>query len=339
VRIGTLHPQSPNGHYRAIYPLWALEQCGHEVVRMPDPFGPDDVQKLASCDVFYVYRMFTEIVRQISDGLRKIGVPTVYDNDDDLSAVPRSSTSYAELGGARGGQIFKQTVAVARGADTMTTPSAYLAERYRAAGVDRVEVIENHLHPSYLRRARSLPHRGVTIGWVAAGEHREELVQLDLREALGRVLAAYPAARVETIGVDLGLGEKRCRHTLSVPFATLPARVARFDIGIAPLSDIPFNRARSNIKLKEYAGAGVAWLASPVGPYQGMGEAQGGRLVADDGWSEAIAELVERRELRRELARRGAAWAHEETVDRHAERWEAVFTAAVGRSRSHPVTL
>ena len=40
------------------------------------------------------------------------------------------------------------------------------------------------------------------------------------------------------------------------------------------------NRARSNIKLKEYAAAGACWLASPIGPYVGLGEKQGGRLVA-----------------------------------------------------------
>src|SRR5207302_1085104 len=81
---------------------------------------------------------------------------------------------------------------------------------------------------------------------------------------------------------------QRYRHDPYLPFAELPRRLSRWDIGIAPLADIPFNLARSDIKLKEYAASELPWLASPVGPYAGHGEAQGGRLVPDDGWFEAL---------------------------------------------------
>jgi glycosyltransferase involved in cell wall biosynthesis len=134
---------------------------------------------------------------------------------------------------------------------------------------------------------------------------------------------------VECIGVNLGLPE-RYRHDRLVAFDELPARIGGFDIGIAPLADLRFNRARSDIKLKEYAASGVPWLASPVGPYLGLGEAEGGRLVSDGDWFEALDRLLSQQREREQLGLAGEAWARRQTIDVAAGRWERVFAEAAG---------
>ena len=48
----------------------------------------------------------------------------------------------------------------------------------------------------------------------------------------------------------------------------------------------------------------MPWLASPVGPYEDLAEEQGGRLVEDDEWFEAIDELIRARRDRAKLAKR-----------------------------------
>ncbi len=110
-------------------------------------------------------------------------------------------------------------------------------------------------------------------------------------------------------------------------------RIASFDIGIALIDDIPFNRARSDVKVKEYAAAGVPWLASPIGPYAGLGEKQGGRLVADDDWFAALDRLVRKERERHKLAKRAASWAREESLERNLHRWEAVMVEAAELAR------
>jgi glycosyltransferase involved in cell wall biosynthesis len=141
------------------------------------------------------------------------------------------------------------------------------------------------------------------------------------------VVEKHESVRVECIGVDLGLPE-RYRHHSTVPFKELPRRIGGFDMGIAPMVDITFNQGRSDIKLKEYAASGVPWLASPVGPYLGLGEEQGGRLVPDEGWFEALDRLVSQGRERRRLGREGKKWAKTQTIDAMADRWERVFLAA-----------
>jgi len=109
--------------------------------------------------------------------------------------------------------------------------------------------------------------------------------------------------------------------------------LTEWDVGLAVIADIPFNRARSNVKLKEYAALGLPWLASPIGPYAGTGEKQGGRLVPDDGWYDALERLVLKPRERRKLAKRAAKWGREQTIGANVAVWEKALEGAVARAR------
>jgi len=87
------------------------------------------------------------------------------------------------------------------------------------------------------------------------------------------------------------------------------------------------------VKLKEYGAAGAMWLASPVGPYVGMGEEQGGLLVEDDAWLPALEALLTDPDRRRALAATARRWAEQQTISAGAARWQAVFRGAVERAR------
>jgi glycosyltransferase involved in cell wall biosynthesis len=325
MRLGVVWEDVQNANYRALFPMQAMERRGHTVVWPPDMNGKANARRLAGCDVVHVYRS-VEAHSVLAD-LVRAGVPMTYDNDDDFMSVPKQSPSYRELGGTKGHVAFAQSVKMARMASVCTTTNDLLAQKYRQADVARVEVIGNYLSPT-LDRPRNR-HDGVVIGWVAALDHRADAAQIKIAEALERLVQRHPQVRVQCIGVDLALPE-RYRHDAWVPYHELPGRIAGFDIAIAPLADIPFNHARSDIKLKEYAASGVPWLASPVGPYLGLGEDQGGRLVPDDGWFEALEQLVTSGRQRRRLARKARKWAAGEMVDAVADRWEQVFAEAAG---------
>jgi glycosyltransferase involved in cell wall biosynthesis len=334
MRIGVIWDGNSNAHYRAIIPLREMEKRGHEVVWPADrKTGAPDLRWLASCDVVHVFRRSDPGTLKVLGELAKDGTAITWDNDDDLSALPEESPSFKQAGGLKARKIYSATVKAARMATVVTTPSELLAEKYAAAGAQQVEVMPNLLSPDALER-RGERHEGVVIGWVAGLEHTADARRLRLAEVLRRVLAADPQIRVESIGVDLSLRE-RYRHDAFVHFVRLPERMARFDIGIAPLADIPFNRARSDVKLKEYAACGIPWLASPVGPYEGLGEQEGGQLVADDDWERALLELAGSARRRRRLARRGRKWAKKNTIEAGADDWERLFLGAA----KHPVAL
>ncbi len=330
MRIGTLYdPTLPNSRYRCIIPLRALAQRGHEIVW---PQAGDRLAQLSGCDLVHMHRQHGPAADSLIAQLRRSAVATSYDNDDDLAAIPRDSPSYKQLGGLRGHRDFTATARAARRAALVTTPSPVLAERYRQSGAGHVEVIENYL-PAEFTAQRPRRHEGLVVGWIAGLEHAVDDSRLGIGDVLLRLLNEFPKLRVAVIGHDLRLAHHRYFHLERSDFASLLHAAAAFDIGIAPLADSPFNAARSNVKLKEYAALGVPWLASPVGPYADLGPEQGGRLVRVGDWEPALRELIEHPLRRRRLAKQARAWAATQTIETAAPRWEQAFEDAVRRTR------
>lgn len=324
-----------NAQYRAIDPLNMMALRGHQVV-WPPAGGIADLTRLEGCEVVHVFRRADLDTQHVLAKLSRQGTAITYDNDDDFSAIPRESPRYKEVGALTGQQIFADTARVARFAHCFTTTNDAIAARYREAGVERVEVIDNYLATTLDRAGTG--HEGIVIGWLGGPDDGVELQLVPVLQALVQILEQHPEVRVESIGIDLGLHE-RYRHDAAVDFREIPARVADWDIGIAPLADIPYSVLRTGIKLKEYAGSGVPWLASPVGPYRGLGEAEGGQLVDDDGWLEALERLVRSPRERRSLARKARKWAKHQSIDGVVDRWERVFTVAAETRHEAPAEL
>lgn len=331
MRIAVTGDDSPGIIYRANDPLQAMLRRGHSIVWPNNEQNHLDLEQVATCDVLHVYRFRNDKIREIIQTMaRDHGVACTWDTDDDYSAYSPEFPSHVMHGPEMMAEVFRESVETAKLAQVATFTSEPLAEVYRAQGVEHVEVIENAARAGFMPPR---PHKGIVIGWIAGGEHVVELRRFELAETLRRIQEAHPQVHVEAYGVDLGLSE-RYSFTPFVPLDELPRRMAGFDIGLAPLADLRFNHSRSNIKIKEYAAASVAWLASPQPPYLGHGEEQGGRLVPDDGWFEAIDQLVRDPQQRRRLSARGQAWGRSQRIESVADRWEAVFERAVATLKS-----
>lgn len=336
MRIGVLWEGSASAaYYRAIGPTEALHERGHEVRWPRDPrAGTLPLDVLAECDVVLVYRLFHPKILGLVSQLARRGVPCVYDQDDDYSLVPSKHPAVKTYRRAMGGgHPFDATLRMARAASVVTVATEPIAATYRRRGIADVRVIPNAVRPQSLRPP--LAHDGVVIGWVAGDEHAADVRPTGVGAGLQDVLRRHEDVRVEVIGVDLRLPSARYRHQRFVPFEQLPAVTARWDVGLAALADTPFNRARSDIKLKEYGACGMAWAASPAGPYRPLGRDEGGVLVPDGQWGDALDRLVRESLERKRLAQSAAAWARRHMTASTADRWEAALRDAVdgGRKR------
>jgi len=317
--------------YRAMLPMRALADAGHRAEYIEwDHRDPAPFERAHQADVVLLWRHFRAPARRLATALREAGVAVMFDNDDDMTRVPKGSPAYSEMKAARE-QVAKELGAMLRLTELVSTTCGELAGRLRRLGAPDVRVVENYVAQDFLRERRA-DGDGVTVGWVAGAEHRGDLKDLRLRRTLEALLEAHPRVSLVSVGVDVGVRSERYTHRPFVRFPELPDAIAQFDLAIAPIADVSFNRVRSNIKVKEYAAAGVPWLASPIGPYKDLGEQQGGRLVADYGWAEALAELVTDDTARAALAERAAAWGRSQTVHANVGEWEAVFAEAAERA-------
>jgi hypothetical protein len=316
----------------------ALERRGHSVV-WPSDLGEDlPLGRLVTCDLVHCFRRLDRVrdLKQLSLG----GVAVSFDNDDDLAAIDLSSTNAGGVVSGSRGRLrnvrkFTEILKITRFADLTTTPSKALAAKYRSAGAANVVVIENYLDSASMPGfGVRVDHDGVVVGWIASKEHELDLPRLPISAAIGKLLDAHPKLRVLTVGSRLSLDSPRYEHRKPVSFAELLHICGGLDIGVAPLADTPFNHARSNVKLKEYAAGGATWLASPVGAYREMGDREGGRLVEDPDWFDALDTLVRSGFKRRRLARQAMKWAKAQAIDHHASIWEEEFLSAIDRAQA-----
>ena len=90
----------------------------------------------------------------------------------------------------------------------------------------------------------------------------------------------------------------------------VPAFFERFEVGLMPLPDTPYTRAKAGFKLLQYMAAGSATVASPVGVNVELVESSGGGLLAEgpDEWEHALRALARDRDRRAELGARGRAF-------------------------------
>lgn len=339
MRLGAVGQEGANAYYRLLLPLMAMRERGHEVVHVVQEYKRViDVRPLLGCDFVHIHRPALlyddgEVVTKLLDA----GVTVGFDEDDNVVDMPLGLEERTDQPWApRARRNFELLLEHVHRVQLVTTPSDHLADRFEAAGATNVHVIDNHL-PGAFNRVAPRGHDGFVIGWHAGREHLVDAELLELAPLLERVLDAHPDVHLVTVNIDLtavGMRHPRYAREEAVPIESLTQRLADFDVGIVPLADIPFNRGRSNVKAREYAAAGVPWLASPVGSYGHLGEAEGGRLVADGEWFDALDRLIRSRRDRRKLSKAAKAWAKEETVWNMAPRWERLFRDAVAERRA-----
>lgn len=325
--------RSTNTAYRSIGPMRALAQRGHDVRQLSTTDSRGWGELLRWCELLHIHRVCDSGAVELARAAGASGAAVVWDDDDDVTKIPRQLASHRTEGGLRGSRRLAERSKLFKTVDLVTTPSANLARGFQEGGARAVQVIENYVIDDCA--VRRLPREGLRIGWVAARAHRLDAQSIPIVPALRRLLDEHPQVHVATIGIQIEVESERYTPIPFVPLSDLLTHVATFDIGIAPLSpDWAINHARSNIKLKEYATAGVPWLASPIGPYAGMGEQEGGRLVPDDGWYEHLDTLVRNGRLRRKLAKRAAKWAGRQSLSGNVTLWEQAFQDAIARRRA-----
>lgn len=319
--------------YRSLVPMQALAHRGHEI-HIEERNEIQDLNRLLEYDLVHVLMMCQPSVQQLARLLKQRGIAVVWDNDDHRTMLPNGEPSDPIAEGLQAQRLVAAMRAMMRTANVVTTPSAELAASFEEAGARTVRVLDNCLPPTFVRPERVMPHQGVVLGWVASPGHARDFERLQLRETIERLLARHAHVFVQAVGYDIGIRSNRYAFAPWVAYGTIPNAIATWDVAIAPLADTEVNHGRSNVKLKEYGAGGIPWLASPIGPYAGMGEMEGGRLVADDQWLHELDDLLNDADSRRVLGQRGRRWADESRIEHHVEQWEQAFQDAVEQARA-----
>lgn len=232
-----------------------------------------------------------------------LGIPMILDVDDaiDLRPPGSSPTWRSRLLGSS-----KKLEQVASLCDGVVAGNDYLAEKIRPFN-ENTHVIPTCLdfvhYPA--RKPRQFPgDRKVVIGWIGSPLTTPYLELI--REPLAR-LAKKRDIVLRTIGAapldwdDVPLDQRKWDDK------TERFEVSAFDVGVMPLSDDEWSRAKCGTKIIQYFAFSVPTIASPVGMnVQACDEGRAGLLASTaDEWEAAFEKLLSDAELYTGLSERG----------------------------------
>jgi hypothetical protein len=275
----------------------ALSSMGYRVLRCGEADLPS-ASELAGAAVAFVRYVPRAWMKPVEDARPRLGRLVFFMDDDvlDLRAAVGMPWRYrlklARLAAWRGGWLQQQ------GAELwVSTP--WLQQKYAAWQPRLVEPVPLTQAPEPCR-----------IFYHGTASHPAEIRWL--RPVIETVLRRDENVVFEIIGgrdvyrLYRGLPRVNVVHPMKWPayqaFLAMPGR----HIGLAPLLDLPFNRARACTKFFDITRCGAVGIYSPDGACEAMvRHEREGLVVAMDptAWTAAILRLAADGELRRELQR------------------------------------
>lgn len=313
------------GQYRVWMPVWAMERAGHDA----DASSDAAAELPLDADVIIGQRVVGEerTVKWRELAARPGPRPAlVFELDDDVWNV-HSTNMHAV--GYRNREVQEQIEGNIAVADAVTVSTEHLAELVGRFNPN-VHVIPNHVDASLLQHERPRNDR-VTVGWAGGSSHHNDFasVQGELRTFLRH----HPEVDVHTIGHDYRreLGRPDARHSSWQPVLRDYLSCVDFDIGVAPIAYHAFNKAKSDLKVLEYAALGIPVVATDFGPYSdSVQHGVTGYLVRRPyDWVRYLTDMVNDTEMREEMGRNAKRWAATRTVQGNVWRWEAAYRDAM----------
>jgi glycosyltransferase involved in cell wall biosynthesis len=255
--------------------------------------------------------------------LQAHGIKVVVDVDDNFDAIERTHHSARAYDPKRDRAFNRLWVHEAcKVADVVTVTTPALCRHY---GYGHGVVIPNRVPEAYLKIEPEERRRAVGwSGWVST--HPGDLAAT--RGGVAKALAAHEGWGFHVIGsgegvaAGLGLTEPPTSTGGWVPFDEYPHRLAELTIGVVPLQANPFNEAKSGLKLLEMSSLGVATVASPTPDNRRLAKLGLGIMAKSPAdWRQRLGLLMDKPEVREEVAARSRDVAATQTVEEHVEDW------------------
>jgi hypothetical protein len=209
----------------------------------------------------------------------------------------------------RSNREFYQRNIAASSAITVSTP--YLKERYQQKFPDKpIAVVRNAID---LERWTPQPLAGEPhLGWVGATGFRSGDLET-IGWAVKQFLARHPRARLYHGGHDPRPTATSIEAAMKLPggarvFTKPMCGIERYpelfegiNIGLVPLSNSPFNLAKSSIKGMEYAASGIPFVAQATPEYEWLHREHGLGLLARKpaDWTKHLERLADPAERER----------------------------------------
>lgn len=253
-------------------------------------------------DVIYLQRMMHAGLADRIRQARAMGQVIVNDLDDwywGLSPENKAfDASHPKTNPIENVNHYKSVLSAS---NSITVSTPYLADRLSAFVRCPIELYLNTVDVGRFTPMEHSDSTSPVVGWVGSTNHRSS----DLEVLSGIIDPLYKQGEIKlqhsgyhknapTVASKWKLEDSDVTTLPAVDPENYPS-ILNMDVGIAPLSDTPFNHAKSDIKLLEYSSAGIPWVASDLPAYSTLAKEWGVGRVAKknraDSWIKHLHAL------------------------------------------------
>lgn len=334
----------PNGaaYYRSYLPMLTLDtDClmGRPAWTGATGFGIKTAQDKA------VFRFSTVSLKLMMERwvphqtrvARSLGQRVVVDVDDFYKGLESTNLAFEVTDprkNKRRNRAYYEDAILA--ADTVTVTTPFLLEHYSALHPD-VRMVRNGVRLGDFTK-RKVRDRRPVIGWMGGIDWRSGDLEL-LKEWLPDFLddhdllfhhSGHVPGRASFAEV-VGIRPERFSCSPMVPIDRI-SELMTFDIGLVPLTDVPFNHAKSCLKGLEYAASGIPFVASALPEYEYLHDTGVGRLAKTPwDWSSHLLHLLDPAERNRDAVTNYRVVEKQHTYLARADEWRSVYEGSVLR--------
>jgi hypothetical protein len=345
--IGT-NPLEPNGcaWYRCHLPMLELQKLGWETAMAPPEyhykygFGAYYSQEeiVYGWDIVVLKLIMMKSAADILENKDLFKQKVVVDIDDFYEGLTESNVAYHTTNPEKNENVNREHYwRIIEAADYLITSTQFLYDFYtKEKGFTNVFLVRNAIDIDRWNKrndhARGLP----TIGWVGATPWRSgdletlspwfgsflEKNHLDFHHS-GHIEAKNIPTAMQQLGI---LPSTKVTKQERLPLSKYPQLFRKFDIGIVPLNDIPFNHAKSTIKGLEYASAGIPFVASWSPEYEALERDGVGRVAKNEKeWLHHLGELLDSKNRKEDIDKNYQTINEKHSMTARAENWNAVM--------------
>jgi glycosyltransferase involved in cell wall biosynthesis len=270
-------------------------------------------------DIIFFQRQYAVESLNTITKMQKMGMPTIAHVDDNVWEIQKNNPAFSTYQG----DTMARFQEIMSGAAAVTTSTPYLRELCLKFNPN-VHIFRNLVETSFLsplpREDRDRSDE-VRIGWTATPHHHDDYVVIS--QALKEIAHKYSNVKFVFMGymppeAKEMIPAKQLEYYSFVRVEDFyPAFAALdFDIGIAPLTDHPFNWGKTARKAQEYAIFKIPMVLSAVRNYDDWVEEETCLKPHRNrhlGWMQTLSRMIEDVELRKRLA----TAAYKQVIDNH----------------------
>ena len=249
--------------------------------------------------VWIEYEVFPWLPFGVETMLMKSSVPYVVDYDDAVFHRYDQHTMNVvrNILGSKIDHVMKRASLVIAG-------NEYIAQRAGEAGAKRIEILPTAVDLERFETKKPPINAELKIGWIGTPMTIHYLNEIE--EAL-TIVCRDGNARLVTIGSSFAHPDNVETESREWSEETEIEELSKFDVGIMPLTDSPWERGKCGHKLIQYMACSKPVIASPVGVNATIVEhGTNGFLASTTGdWVNAFTALSTDRILREQMGKAG----------------------------------